>query len=115
MKTYSCPGDKNILSMQPANEHMRHSGIKLNDYVVVEVLGKKNVKQYLGNVTSLEEDYFQVRFMKRCPDSKNKFVFTEESEAVVAYDELICILEQPKVNNRFHYIFDAIPTKCNLV
>lgn len=85
--------------------------VKVSDFVVVKVFGKKSVNFYAGCVTKcFEEAGYQIRFLRKCNDSKNKFLFSTEPEASVNKDEVVAILKQPNlINSRGQYVFDQLP------
>ncbi|KAG8175599.1 hypothetical protein JTE90_019411 [Oedothorax gibbosus] len=59
------------------------NNVSFNDYIIVQVFYKRSICYYVANVTECFEDAYQTRFMSRCCDTKNKFVFSRECEATV--------------------------------
>lgn len=49
--------------------------ISNNDYMIVKVFGRKSASHLVANVTKCLKGAFQVRFMLKCRDTKNKFTF----------------------------------------
>lgn len=83
---------------------------KINDYIIVKVYGKKSVQKFIANVTDVvSKNNYKVRFMIRCPETKNKFVFSNEDEAIVLNTDIIKILHQPSLNSRLQYYFSDVP------
>lgn len=72
---------------------------------------------YAGCVTKcFKEGSYQIRFMRRCNDTKNKFLFSTEPEACVDKDEIVAILKEPNlVNSRGQYVFEELPQKYKLL
>lgn len=53
---------------------------KMNKYILANVYGTKTVKKYVANVAAVNNQKLRVKFMSRCPETKDKFVFSGESE-----------------------------------
>lgn len=52
--------------------------------MIVKVFGKKSViSHFVANVTKCLKGDFQVQFMLKCRDTKNKLIFSKEPEALV--------------------------------
>lgn len=100
------------------SDNPEENNVKNNDFVVVKVFGRKNtVSLYAGCVTKCFKDgSYQIRFMKRCNDTKDKFLFSTEPEASVNRDEIVAILKQPNlINARGQYVFEELPQKFKLL
>lgn len=91
--------------------------VKINDFVVVKVFSKKKAfKLYAACISNCFKDGYQVRFMKRCTDTKNKFTFSSESESFINKDEVLAILKEPTLlNSRGLYVFQNLPQKFKLL
>lgn len=85
------------------NEILRKTP-SLDDYVIVQFSGKRTIQYYIGLVFQKDTTEIMVKFFKK--SSGNKYVFPEvEDVSVVDYDDVVCILNQPEVNQRQQYEF----------
>jgi hypothetical protein len=91
--------------------------VKNNDFVVVKVFGKKHTfKLYVACISKCLGHGYQVRFMRRCTDTKNKFIFSSEPESCVNEDEVLTVLKEPSLlNSRGVYVFDNLPQQFKLL
>lgn len=80
---------------------------KRSDYVVVQFIGKKSIKHYIGLIMSENNsEECTIKFMRKS-SGKNKFIFpTVEDIAVVEITDVVHILKQPMLDARNHYIFE---------
>ncbi|XP_039281907.1 uncharacterized protein LOC120350874 [Nilaparvata lugens] len=72
------------------SDNPEENNVKSNDFVVVKVFGRENtVCLYAGCGAKCSEDgSYRIRFMKRCNDTKDKFLFSKEPEACVNIDKI---------------------------
>lgn len=77
--------------------------VKVNDYVISKIAGKKSIHNYVGVVTKKFNDELLVKFMKK---SANKFVFPLTDDiSLIELPDIVTVLDQPTVNNRQQYQF----------
>lgn len=87
-----------------------------NDFVLVKLAGKKDLKHYIVLIMSDRDSCgeYIVKYLKRCKDNKFALPHNENSTYVLSSSDIVCKLQQPLLNNRGQYIFSSLPNCQNL-
>lgn len=72
---------------------------KVNDFLVVKVLGKKSMRHYAAQIIETDLKGYHVKFLKR-QNPSNRFVFYEEEPAFVSFTEIVACLPNPIEDTR---------------
>lgn len=80
---------------------------KVNDYIIVKLLGKKKFHYYIALVLKESIKDLTVKFLKK--SSGNKFTFPDiEDVSIIDFKDVVMVLKQPLVNNRQQYEFSVV-------
>lgn len=88
----------------------------VNDHVIVSVKGSKSVQYYIANVVKENgDDTYDVKYMLKCSETKNIFVYSDEPNSVIEKGDIISMLPQPQlINKRGQYLFKINQTNIRL-